>query len=404
MWRMDYRKAAFIVLLLLLIDGSLILVLLGYRTQRIAQRAALAEEMEREAEAAESVSQPVIRLTDIAEVKEREEETEQSASILLSSIQKDIKVMLADGEGRRKSGVSFKVRLQDESGVETYYEDEDKDGIISIAPLSSGKYTVTLLPVPEEGIWETKASVNVKEQISYRTIPILAQIKMESEINVALEDTADIEEFDEGVTSAIGKVGDFGIDVSKWNKEIDWSRVKNDGVSYAIIRLGYRGSSSGALVEDPYFAYNFSQAKANGIDRGVYFFTQAVTEAEAVEEASMVVALLNGEALSYPVFLDVEGSGGRADLLDADTRTKNILAFLRTIESAGYDAGVYANKNWFTNKIHTEELSGYAVWLAQYNVTEPDYAGNYHMWQYSSRGSIDGIEGNVDVNQSFLKK
>ena len=85
-------------------------------------------------------------------------------------------------------------------------------------------------------------------------------------------------------------------------------------------------------------------------------------------------------------------------------RGRNILAFLRTIESAGYDAGVYANKNWFTNKIHTEELSGYAVWLAQYNVTEPDYAGNYHMWQYSSRGSIDGIEGNVDVNQSFLKK
>ena len=196
---MDYRKAAFIVLFLLLMDGALILVLLGYRTQRIAQRMALAEEMEREAEAAESVSQPVIRLTDIAEVKEREEETEQSASILLSSIQKDIKVMLADGEGRRKSGVSFKVRLQDESGVETYYEDEDKDGIISIAPLSSGKYTVTLLPVPEEGILETKASVNVKEQISYRTIPILAQIKMESEINVALEDTADIEEFDEGV-------------------------------------------------------------------------------------------------------------------------------------------------------------------------------------------------------------
>ena len=91
-------------------------------------------------------------------------------------------------------------------------------------------------------------------------------------------------------------------------------------------------------------------------------------------------------------------------MLDRDTRTANILAFLKTIENAGYDAGVYANKNWLTNKINAEALSGYTIWLAQYNVTEPDYNGNYHMWQYSSRGSIDGIEGNVDVNQSFLKK
>lgn len=398
---MDYKKALYVVLLLLIMDGAAVFLLLGYRAQRDARRAVSEEKT---AEEQESVSEPVVRLTDIAEVKETEEEPEQGVSVLLSSIQKDIKVMLADEEGRRKTGVHFRIRLQDESGGEEYYVDEDGDGLILIAPLSSGRYTVTLLPMPEEGIAEAKASVNVKEQISYRTIPILAQIKMESEINAAVEDTADIEETDEGTTTAVGMVGDFGIDVSKWNKEIDWARVKNDGAGYAIIRLGYRGSSSGALVEDPYFAYNFAQAKENGIKRGVYFFTQALTEAEAVEEASMVVALLNGEELAYPVFLDVEGSGGRADMLDADTRTKNILAFLRTIENAGYDAGVYANKNWFTNKINTDELSGYAVWLAQYNVTEPDYEGSYHMWQYSSRGHIDGIEGNVDVNQSFLKK
>lgn len=402
---MDYRKALYAVTLFLIIDGAAIFLLLGYRAQcnmyRNMHRAVLEEETEKEQE---SVSEPVVRLTDIAEVKEEKEEEKRGASILLSSIQKDIRVMLADEEGRRRTGTSFRVRLQDESGSEKYYEDEDKDGLISIAPLSSGRYTVTLLSMPSEGIYEAKATVNVKEQISYRTVPILAQIKMESEINADLEDTADIGELDEGITTAVGKVGDFGIDVSKWNKEIDWMRVKNDGVGYAIIRLGYRGSLSGALVEDPYFAYNFMQAKENGIKRGIYFFTQALTEAEAVEEASMVVALLNGEELSYPVFLDVEGSGGRADMLDADTRTKNILAFLRTIENAGYDAGVYANKNWFTNKINTQELSGYAIWLAQYNVTEPDYEGSYHMWQYSSKGRIDGIEGNVDVNQSFLKK
>lgn len=400
MWRTDYKKAAFVIFLLLLTDGIILLMLFMYR----ADCTALQNIAEKGTDVTETISEPIARLTDIAEVKKQEPEIQESVSLLLSSIQKDIKVMVVDGEGKRKTGTAFEAMLTDASGNETLYEDADKDGMISISPLKSGKYTVTLLSQQDQGIEEVKASVTVKDAISYHAIPILAEIKPESEIDVSNEDTSHIEEVDEGITSAIGKVGDFGIDVSKWNREIDWTRVKEAGVSYAVIRLGYRGSASGALVEDPYFTANLYGAKENGIQTGVYFFTQALTEAEAVEEASMVVQLLNGEKLEYPVFLDVEGSGKRADVLDRDTRTANILAFLKTIENAGYDAGVYANKNWLTNKINAEALSGYTIWLAQYNVTEPDYNGNYHMWQYSSRGSIDGIEGNVDVNQSFLKK
>ncbi len=119
---------------------------------------------------------------------------------------------------------------------------------------------------------------------------------------------------------------------------------------------GYRGSSSGWLIEDPYFWQNLQNAKKAGVKVGIYFFTQATTMVEAVEEASMVVTLLGGETLDYPVFIDTEGAGGngRADGLDADTRTMVCESFCRTIENAGYQAGVYASCNWYRNNLHAE--------------------------------------------------
>ncbi len=194
--------------------------------------------------------------------------------------------------------------------------------------------------------------------------------------------------------------GTLGIDVSKWNGSINWSAVKNSGVSYVIIRCGYRGTSTGALIEDPKFKSNISGAISAGLKVGVYFFSQAVNQVEAVEEASMVLTLINGYKISYPVFLDVE-TGSRANGIDSATRTTVIDTFCKTIQASGYTAGVYANKTWLSEKMNAGALSNYKIWLAQY-ASAPTYTGRYNMWQYTKSGTVSGISGKVDMNLSYL--
>ncbi len=204
-----------------------------------------------------------------------------------------------------------------------------------------------------------------------------------------------------GNQSTVTGDGTLGIDVSKWNGNIDWTKVKNAGISYAIIRVGYRGSSKGSLIDDSMFKTNIAGATAAGVKVGVYFFSQAVNEVEAVEEASMVIDRISGYGLSLPVYLDVEKSGGRGDNIDKNMRTAVCKAFCQTISNAGYRAGVYSNKNWLTEKINTGELTGYSIWVAHYNDT-CGYTGSYSMWQYTDKGSVDGISGNVDLDRSYF--
>lgn len=197
--------------------------------------------------------------------------------------------------------------------------------------------------------------------------------------------------------------GSFGIDVSTWNGTIDWSKVAKSGVSFAIIRCGFRGTTAGGLVQDNKFETNMKNATSAGIKVGVYFFTQAITEAEAVEEASMCLQLVDGYKVNYPIFIDVENaSNGRANKLSKDERTKIVNAFCKTITNAGYKAGIYANKTWFSNYMNVSELTGYTIWLAQYAASTSYTASRYDVWQYSSSGSINGISGNVDLNLSYL--
>ncbi len=193
----------------------------------------------------------------------------------------------------------------------------------------------------------------------------------------------------------------MGIDISKHNGNIDWNAVKNSGVQYVILRCGYRGSASGVLVEDQKFKRNIQGATAAGLKVGIYFFSQAVNEVEAVEEASMTLSLIKKYRITYPVYIDVESANGRADGISKVARTSVINAFCQTIRNSGYTPGLYANKNWLTEKINTGALGGCKIWLAQY-VAAPTYGGRYEMWQYSSRGSIAGIKGNVDLNVSYM--
>lgn len=159
----------------------------------------------------------------------------------------------------------------------------------------------------------------------------------------------------------------------------------------------------GSLVVDPYFEANIKAATMAGVKVGVYFFTQAINEVEAVEEASMVLELVREYSLDYPIFIDTEGAGGngRADMLSVEERTLVCDAFCRTVENAGGEAGVYASRNWYYNRIDASKLENYCIWLAEYR-SAPLYDGYYNMWQYTSKGTVDGIEGNVDMNISYM--
>lgn len=194
------------------------------------------------------------------------------------------------------------------------------------------------------------------------------------------------------------------IDVSTYNGDIDWNAVKAAGVDYAIIRVGYRGYGTARLVQDRRFEQNMRGAINAGIRVGAYIVTQAVNTEEAVEEASFIVEKCRGYNVTLPLAIDVEWAGnsyeeGRANSISASTRTDVINAFARTVMNSGYTAMAYANKDWFENKIYSGNLfSSCKIWLAQYRNTEYTYGGRVNMWQYTSKGRVDGINGDVDIS------
>lgn len=332
-------------------------------------------------------------------------EQRSTVSMILTSVEKDLRIKLVNFDGDIITGEPFSVNISGKGE----YTDDDMDGIIYVPYLKAGDYSVTLQKMDGYTVPGNAARVNVKEQVEYVAIDDISMlIKTEDEIDPKKDDTGRMNSSKDTDATEITKLQSSlenatpGIDVSKWNKDIDWDKVKAAGVEFAIIRCGYRGSSTGSLVIDPYFEKNIKGAQAAGINVGIYFFTQAVTDVEAVEEASMVLSLIKNYHITYPVFIDTEGAGGdgRADNLDVSKRTLICQAFCDTIESGGYNAGVYASKNWYNNRLDTDKLKDYAIWLAEYRKA-PTYEGYYDMWQYTSKGKIDGIEGNVDLNVSY---
>lgn len=326
--------------------------------------------------------------------------------LIMSSVAKDLRVMVVDSVGKLVTGTAFTITIQ---GVGEY-TDTDKDGVIYIDGLRSGEYSVSLKE--EEGfvVPNTITSIQVRQEIEYRVLDDIEYLILtEDDIDPEKEDKAvnGAEEAADGSENtqlqfASGNAK-LGIDVSKWNQTIDWKQVKEEGIEFAIIRCGYRGATSGALVLDPMYEKNIRGAIEAGIPVGVYFFTQAIDEVEAVEEASMVISLIEEYDVDYPVFLDSESAGGRgrADGLDAEERTKIHKAFLETIASAGYETGIYASRNWLKDELNMAELSEYKTWLAEY-ADIPAYDEYYHMWQYTSKGTVNGIETRVDLNLCYM--
>ncbi len=415
---MDSKLLRYTLLIVTLFVGTVFLLMLavnGYFTkdtkQTVVVEETVAEEMVEEdgrvkgADLTAWMNDDTFFDEEKSSTLQKIEQESKTLSLMTSSIEKDLRIRIVDSKGKEVSGYPFTVTVGD-LGT---YKDADRNGVIYIGDMKPGDYEVTLAQYGEFIVPEEPLTVKVKANIEYVALADISYlIKTEAEINASLEDTAvNDAALDAEGSKEIKRLADtkFGIDVSKWNKEIDWAQLRKEGVEFAIIRAGYRGSSSGSLVVDPYFEQNIKGALDNGMDVGIYFFTQAIDEREAVEEASIVLNLIKGYNVTYPVFIDSEGTGGngRADNLDVPTRSKVCQAFCETIRSGGYTAGIYASKNWLNNRLDITKFSGdNVIWLAEYcDSDKPTYGGTYGLWQYTSSGRINGIEGRVDFNLCF---
>lgn len=203
-----------------------------------------------------------------------------------------------------------------------------------------------------------------------------------------------------------------GVDVSQHNYIVDFAKVKAAGFDFAIIRCGYRGyGAAGTLVTDQLWLKNVQNAIDNNMPYGVYFLTQAKTEAEAVQEAQYVLNLVKAQAVQplYPIYVDTEWSNnnhnGRADYLSKVQRTACVKAFCQEIERQGYYAGIYASKSWFAEHLIESELTKFDKWVAQYAIM-CTYKGSYGMWQYGGgtnylrNKKVDGVSS-AACDQSY---
>ena len=195
----------------------------------------------------------------------------------------------------------------------------------------------------------------------------------------------------------------LGVDVSVHQGDIDWEQVKEAGINFAIVRLGYRGYGTGEYELDEKYKDNIIGAREAGVNVGVYFFSQAITAKEAVEEAELVIKSIKDLDVNYPVVFDWELIGedtARTDNISVDVLTDCCVAFCETIKNAGYTPMIYQNKRTSLFKLDLNRLNDYEFWLAEYN-DEPSYYYDFDMWQYTSSGSVPGIKGRVDMNICF---
>lgn len=265
----------------------------------------------------------------------------------------------------------------------------------------------------EENAHETKEASGLvveEERNTYEFVDVLGE-QYEAEL---LEDvpacTWDMERISEkdGFKQYLDKEGNvisrLGIDVSEYQPQVSWQQVKEAGIDYVMVRLGYRGyGEAGTLVEDPMFRSHMEGAVAVGLDVGVYFFSQAVNEQEVLEEVQFVLDRIAKYKITCPVVFDTEGikfDTARTDNLTAKEFTDNCITFCDTVKEAGYDTMIYANMKWMAFTLELSRLTEYDKWYADYEPL-PQCPYEFAMWQYTETGAVAGIEGNVDLNVWF---
>ena len=251
-----------------------------------------------------------------------------------------------------------------------------------------------------------KKSQNIRVKAVTVAIAMLALLAtilfLVGEINTGRKDIREIE------------TTTYGIDVARYQGTIDWAEVAANGVDFAMIRVGYRTYAEGIIKEDSNARYNLQEATKAGIPVGVYFFSTAISQEEAKEEAAWVLDLISQYPITYPVVYDCEGfrdPENRHSSLTVEERTDNALVFLKAITKGGYEAMFYASKNEMENDLLWEVSrieERYKVWVAQYpEQPYPDtpastYSGTHHMWQYTQAGSIPGISAPVDLDIAYF--
>ena len=197
-----------------------------------------------------------------------------------------------------------------------------------------------------------------------------------------------------------------GVDVSKYQGDIDWNAVRDDGYEFAIIRIAFRGyGQEGMLKEDDRFKEYIDGAKEAGLDVGVYIFSQAIDEEEAIEEAEFVIELLDGIELELPITFDPElirDDEARTDDVTGEQFAKNTLAFCDHIRSKGYEPMVYSNMYWEAFLFDMEKLEDIPIWYADYEkIPQTPYSFKY--WQYTEKGKVDGIQTPCDIDIEFCE-
>lgn len=194
-----------------------------------------------------------------------------------------------------------------------------------------------------------------------------------------------------------------GVDLSKNDDYVDFNKLKNAGVDYVMLRIGSRGYSTGEIIEDENFSDNFARAKEAGLDVGIYFFSQAITKEEAIEEANFVINTVSANEIKYPVVFymeEINSSDVRTSELNQMLRTNISISFMDTVKEAGFTPMIYGNKEYLIKKVSFGSLTNYDVWLGETGDI-PDFPYEFNMWRYTNLGKIDGVAGVAHLNICF---
>lgn len=264
------------------------------------------------------------------------------------------------------------------------------------APFTRADTVIVLNNIIDDLGWQSTGKLYILKKL----VPIIDGVAVSTYDRSAFYSENGRIYYDDGVI-----VPTYGIDVSNHQKEIDWTAVAGDGIDFAIIRTGFRGyGTAGTINLDSYFHQNMEGALAAGLDVGVYFFSQAISVEEAIEEANFVLEQLEGYELTYPVIYDWENistTSARTQGLDSATLNACAVAFCETVAAAGYQPMVYFNGYLGLLRYDVSAIDDYPFWYAVYGRSTPNMYYDFQMWQYSDSGSVAGIEGRVDMDICF---
>lgn len=378
-WAQNEKNERLLVILLPLAALALCaLILAPQLTVYRANRAAALDRLSRQAAQSEQTSSA----------------SGERLTLSASSAGEDMYISVCGENGSVVTGVRFRLSLVSPEGEEIVCATYD-DGSCYLVELVPGSYTVSM---------EDTAGYITAEPIIV-TVPTLTH---EAPSLTAL--SAGLNRVDGKLyyRTAEGRTASaLGVDISCFNTRVDWNALREEGIDFALLRVGGRGWGSGHVYIDLRFRDYFAAAKAAGLNLGVYFYSTATTPAEAVEEAEFVVNTLAGAPLDMPIYFDTEYSGdyphGRADRLTRAERERVIYAFCATVRQRGYEAGVYSGVYFIEHELDRAALPTRSLWIANYtkNHVEPKVDYSYDLWQYTESGRVRGVSGTVDINVIF---